>query len=207
MKLTKRQILKMKNLIEQDQSEIPFSEGNASSDFSSSTPQGTTDSPTLDPITAFKLWQIYLERVNPLLKIVHAPTVQSLIVSTTADIEKAPLDQQALIYSIFGVAVSALRSDEIASMLGAGKQRDEFLEHFLTAVSVSLAHFGSFARHNMTVLQALLHNSVRFYGSLTIWAMKTTDCQDYADEPMQETRCMGPVRCTGPNRYEPGLSS
>ncbi|KAH8176715.1 short chain dehydrogenase domain-containing protein [Sarocladium implicatum] len=154
------EILKMKNLIEQDQSEIPFSEGNASSDFSSSTPQGTTDSPTLDPITAFKLWQIYLERVNPLLKIVHAPTVQSLIVSTTADIEKAPLDQQALIYSIFGVAVSALRSDEIASMLGAGKQRDEFLEHFLTAVSVSLARFGSFARHNMTVLQALLHNSI-----------------------------------------------
>jgi hypothetical protein len=152
----------MKSLIEQDQSEIAFSEGNASSDFSSSPSQRITDYPTVDPITAFKLWQIYLERVNPLLKIIHAPTVQSIIVSTTADIERAPLDQQALVYSIFGLAVSALRSEEIADMLGTGKQRDDFLQHFLTAVSVSLAHFGSIGRYNMTVLQALLHTSVRF---------------------------------------------
>ena len=154
----------MKNLMEQDQPELAFSEENASDDFSGYKPQRITDCPTLDPIAAFKLWQIYLERVNPLLKIVHAPTVQPLIISTTADIERAPLDQQALVYSIFGLAVSALRSDEITSMLGAEKLRDDFLQDFLTAVSVSLAQFGSLGRYNMVVLQALIHTSVSFDG-------------------------------------------
>lgn len=150
----------MKSLVEQDQTEVAFSEEDASDDFSRYQPTMVTDFPTLDPITGFKLWQIYLERVNPLLKIIHAPTVQSLIVSATADIKLAPLDQQALLYSIFGLAVSALRSDEITDILGGGKQREDFLQEVLTAVSVSLAHFGSFGRYNMAVVQALIHASV-----------------------------------------------
>jgi hypothetical protein len=154
----------MKSLVEQDQTEVAFSEEDASDDFSRYQPPMVTDFPTLGPITGFKLWQIYLERVNPLLKIIHAPTVQSLIVSTTADIKLAPLDQQALVYSIFGLAVSALRSDEITGILGAGKQREDFLQEVLTAVSVSIAHFGSFVRYNMSVVQALIHTSVSFDG-------------------------------------------
>ncbi|CAH0056151.1 unnamed protein product [Clonostachys solani] len=152
------------SLVEQDQPEVAFSEENASDDSSRYQPPRVTDCPSFDPITAFKLWQIYLERVNPLLKIVHAPTVQSLIVSTTADIKLAPMDQQALVYSIFGLAVSALRSDEIANILGAEKQRDDFLQEVLTAVSVSLAHFGSLGRYNMVVLQALIHTSIILMG-------------------------------------------
>lgn len=158
------EICKMKNLMEQDQPEVAFSEENASDDFTGYKPLRFTNCPILDPITAFKLWQIYLERVNPLLKIIHAPTVQPLIVSTTADIESTPLDQQALVYSIFGLAVLALRSDEITNMLGAEKQRDDFLQEFLTAVSVSLAQFGSLGRYNMVVLQAQIHTSIILMG-------------------------------------------
>ncbi|CAI6061762.1 unnamed protein product [Clonostachys chloroleuca] len=158
------EISKMKSLVEQDQTEVAFSEEDASDDFSRYQPTMVTDFPTLDPITGFKLWQIYLERVNPLLKIIHAPTVQSLIVSATADIKLAPLDQQALVYSIFGLAVSALRSDEITDILGGGKQREDFLQEVLTAVSVSLAHFGSFGRYNMAVVQALIHASIILMG-------------------------------------------
>uniref|UniRef100_A0A0B7KIZ3 Xylanolytic transcriptional activator regulatory domain-containing protein n=1 Tax=Bionectria ochroleuca TaxID=29856 RepID=A0A0B7KIZ3_BIOOC len=175
----------MKSLVEQDQTEVAFSEEDASDDFSRYQPPMVTDFPTLGPITGFKLWQIYLERVNPLLKIIHAPTVQSLIVSTTADIKLAPLDQQALVYSIFGLAVSALRSDEITGILGAGKQREDFLQEVLTAVSVSLAHFGSFVRYNMSVVQALIHTSFRWlfrgeWKRLTVKTILMGQCNKHA---------------------------
>ena len=150
----------MKHLVEQDQPDVAFSEENAFDDFSGPERQRISDYPTLDPIAAFKLWQIYLERVNPLLKIVHAPTVQPLIVSTAADVGTASLDQQALVYSIFGLAVSTLKSDEITNMFGAEKQRDDILQDFLTAVSISLARFGSVGRYNMVILQAQIHTSV-----------------------------------------------
>ncbi|VUC37328.1 unnamed protein product [Clonostachys rosea] len=158
------EICKMKNILEKDQPEASFTEEYAFDDFSGSQSPRLTDCPTFDAIISFKLWQIYLERVNPLIKIIHAPTVQSLVVSVAADITTAPSDQQALVYSIFGLAISALRSDEIVSIMGAGKQRGDLLQGLLAGISVALARFGSLGRYSMVVLQALLHTSIILMG-------------------------------------------
>ncbi len=36
-----------------------------------------------DPAQVFRLWQIYLDKVNPLTKIIHVPTLQPYLASAT----------------------------------------------------------------------------------------------------------------------------
>lgn len=150
----------MKKIIEEDHPEALLHEDDEPHSLSEYSSPSCPETPQLDPVTVFKLWQIFLDRVNPLIKIIHAPSVQALIVSAAADITLIPLDQQALLHSIFGLAVLALRSDELAGILGEDKTREGVLQDMLKSVSGVLVRFDALKRYNMVVLQALVHTSV-----------------------------------------------
>ncbi|KAI8677650.1 Fungal-trans domain-containing protein [Fusarium keratoplasticum] len=158
------EIHKMKKIIEEDHPEALLHEDDAPHSVSEYSSPSCPETPQLDPVTVFKLWQIFLDRVNPLIKIIHAPSVQVLIVSAAADITLIPLDQQALMYSIFGLAVLALRSDELAAIFGEDKTREGVLQDMLKSVSGVLVRFDALKRYNMVVLQALLHTSIVLMG-------------------------------------------
>ncbi|KAM6517739.1 hypothetical protein FSOLCH5_006507 [Fusarium solani] len=154
----------MKKIIEEDHPEAFIHEDDAPHNLSEYFSPSCSETPQLDPVTVFKLWQIFLDRVNPLIKIIHAPSVQALIVSAAADMTLIPLDQQALMYSIIGLAVLALRSDELAGILGEDKTREGVLQEMLKSVSAVLVRFDSLKRYNMVVLQALVHTSIILMG-------------------------------------------
>ncbi|KAJ4266001.1 hypothetical protein NW762_003974 [Fusarium torreyae] len=154
------EIHKMKKIIEQDHPEGLLPEEDASHVSSEHSSPSSSESLPLDPVTIFKLWQIFLDRVNPLTKIIHAPTVQPFIISAAADISSVPLDQQALLYSIFGLAVLALGNDEFKSIMGDGRPRERVLEEMLQSASVVLMRFDSLRQHNTVILQALMHTSI-----------------------------------------------
>ncbi|KAM0549454.1 hypothetical protein ACHAPJ_009440 [Fusarium lateritium] len=147
-------------MIEQDHPEGLLPEEDASNGSSEYSSPNSSESPPLDPVTVFKLWQIFLDRVNPLIKIIHAPTVQPFIISAAADITSIPLDQQALLHSIFGLAVLALKNDEVKGIMGDGRSRERVVEEMLQRVGVALARFDSLRQHNMVILQALVHTSI-----------------------------------------------
>ncbi len=69
---------------------------------------------TLHPeqVQIFKLWQIYLENVNPLLKVTHTPTLQARIIDAASDVANISSTLEALIFSIYCVAVLSLSEDE-----------------------------------------------------------------------------------------------
>ncbi|KAJ4211738.1 hypothetical protein NW759_012338 [Fusarium solani] len=158
------EIHKMKKIIEEDHPEAFIHEDDAPHNLSEYFSPSCSETPQLDPVTVFKLWQIFLDRVNPLIKIIHAPSVQALIVSAAADMTLIPLDQQALMYSIIGLAVLALWSDELAGILGEDKTREGVLQEMLKSVSAVLVRFDSLKRYNMVVLQALVHTSIILMG-------------------------------------------
>ncbi|KAF7552490.1 hypothetical protein G7046_g7395 [Stylonectria norvegica] len=93
-------------------------------------------SPTILPLSTlhpeqahiFRLWQIYLENVDPLLKITHTPTLQGRIVNAIGDLTSIRPAFQALVFSIYCVSVMSLSEDECALFFGS--PRDALLSHY-----------------------------------------------------------------------------
>lgn len=108
-----------------------------------------------DPIHAFKLWQLFLERVNPLFKVVHVPTAQPMVMDGATNIAALPHHQQALVFSIYAMAALSLSDSESVQLLGMS--RESAIQKFLAGTKVSLIRFNFLKNYNMTALQALIH--------------------------------------------------
>ncbi|KAK9439968.1 fungal specific transcription factor domain-containing protein [Metarhizium brunneum] len=108
-----------------------------------------------DPIHAFKLWQLFLERVNPLFKVVHVPTVQPMVMEGATNIASLQHYQQALVLSIYTSAAVSLSEAESIQLLGMS--RESAIQKFLAGTKVALIRFNFLKNYNMTALQALVH--------------------------------------------------
>jgi hypothetical protein len=80
------------------------------------------------PVQIFKLWQVYLENVNPLLKVTHTPTLQGRIVEAVSSLATIDPALEALMFSIYCVAILSLDLEECQTMLGSS--RDDLLTRY-----------------------------------------------------------------------------
>lgn len=74
------------------------------------------------PVQIFKLWQIYLDRVNPLLKVTHAPTLQNRIVDAASNLASVDAALQVLMFSIYCITITSLEPEDCQQMLGSSKE-------------------------------------------------------------------------------------
>lgn len=74
------------------------------------------------PVHIFRLWQTFLVHVNPLVKIFHAPTVQQTILDASGNLETVSRSTEALMFSIYFLAVIALNNADCQSMFGETRQ-------------------------------------------------------------------------------------
>lgn len=83
--------------------------------------QTTIDLSTLhpEPIQIFRCWQLYLDNVNPLLKVIHISTLQGRIVEAVSDMKNISPVLEALMFSIYSMAV--LSVDECPAIFGSSK--------------------------------------------------------------------------------------
>ena len=107
-----------------------------------------------DPVHVFRLWQIFLDRVNPLTKIIHVPTVQPYVMDVATNLSNVPLNYQALLFSIFSMAALSLDQAECVQLLGIS--REKATVRFNTATKAALVRSNFMKEFNMTTLQALL---------------------------------------------------
>jgi hypothetical protein len=77
----------------------------------------TTLQPT--PVDIIRIWQIYLDNVNPLLKCTHTPTLQTRIIAATADLSSATPELQALMFGIYCVSMLTLSDAECMTLFGS----------------------------------------------------------------------------------------
>ena len=70
----------------------------------------------------FRLWQLYLDNVNPLLKITHTPSLQGLIIEAASDVTNINPALEALMFSIYCMAILSLEVDDCQAIFGSSKE-------------------------------------------------------------------------------------
>ncbi|KAF4466599.1 transcription factor [Fusarium albosuccineum] len=107
-----------------------------------------------DPVHVFRLWQLFVDRVNPLTKIIHVPSVQPYVMEAATNMNNIPLNYQALLFSIFTMAAVSLSDTESVQMLGCS--REDALRRYTIGTKVTLTKFNFLKNYDMVALQALL---------------------------------------------------
>ncbi|KAK3318303.1 fungal-specific transcription factor domain-containing protein [Apodospora peruviana] len=105
-------------------------------------------------IQIFQLWQIYITNVNPLLKISHGATLQTQIISASANPTKIARPLEALMFAIYLSAVTSLTDDEVQSTFAEDK--NILLAKYHSATQQSLVNAGFMRSTDLMILQALL---------------------------------------------------
>lgn len=107
-----------------------------------------------DPAHVFPLWQLFLDRVHPITKIIHVPTLQPYLAEATSGSHKIPKNVEVLLYSVFIMAVVSLNPEECLGLLGCS--REQALQRYSSGVRLGLRRLGFLKSHDLTTLQALV---------------------------------------------------
>ena len=106
------------------------------------------------PTQLFVLWEVYKENVDPVVKILHRPTVKNVLISASAGTEHLNKATEALLFSIYYAAITSLTSAQCLSLLGEDKESLESKYRF--AVEQALARAGLVNSQSMMLLQAFV---------------------------------------------------
>ncbi|EFR05469.1 fungal specific transcription factor domain-containing protein [Nannizzia gypsea CBS 118893] len=123
-----------------------------------------------DTIQVFKLWQIYIDNMDPVTKLCHKPTVQQQILDATSDLDNISKPVEALMFGIYTCAVASLREDDCISRLG--ETREALLGRFHLGAKRALARADFLTSLDLTVYRAYLLYllSLReFVDAQTLW--------------------------------------
>lgn len=104
------------------------------------------------PVHIFRLWQTFLVNVNPLVKMVHAPTLQQTILDASEDVRNIPRHIEALMFSIYFLAVTSLQNEDCQSMFG--EQRSTLLSRYAHGTQQALISARFLKSLNVSTLQA-----------------------------------------------------
>jgi hypothetical protein len=110
---------------------------------------------------AFILWQVFLDRVNPLTKVIHTPSVQPYITEGESSIEAVPLNYQALRFVIFTLASMSMSESESQQRLGCSRQ--DAISDYTQGAEIALRKLNVMKNFDMVVLQALVLYLVRHH--------------------------------------------
>ncbi|OAA80327.1 Transcription factor [Akanthomyces lecanii RCEF 1005] len=104
------------------------------------------------PPQATFLWSIYKENVEPLVKILHIPTVEPLLREARKDATSLSPANEALAFAIYFSALTALEPEEVQTNFRAAKST--VLAQYRFAVEQALARANLLDTSDITVLQA-----------------------------------------------------
>ncbi|KAI4834195.1 hypothetical protein E4T44_08988 [Aureobasidium sp. EXF-8845] len=103
------------------------------------------------------LWKTYLENVDPVVKMLHMPTVQPLIFNAASDtIKQLRPNQEALLFSIYLIAVSSVpQCDQAKAERIMGQPVNKLIETYTGLAQQALINARFIQTPNFITLQAL----------------------------------------------------
>ncbi|KAI1174491.1 fungal-specific transcription factor domain-containing protein [Nemania sp. FL0916] len=125
-----------------------------------------------DLVNVFRLWQVFIDRVNPLTKVVHIPSLQPYVIDSADNITKVPLQYQALLFAIYTMTVVAMTNEETNQLIGMNQT--DALNQFARGTKLALMRANFLKNYNMTILQALVLYMLSLNGQpdqQSIWIM------------------------------------
>jgi hypothetical protein len=105
-----------------------------------------------NPVQIFKLWQFYLDNINPIVKVFHAPTVQQLILDASGDLADMPRNIEALLFAIYCISAESMSDGECITVLGQSKA--PALRGFRRGAQCALNNASVLKTSDLIVLQA-----------------------------------------------------
>lgn len=111
------------------------------------------------PVHIFRLWQTFLDNVNPLIKIFHAPTVQQEILRASANLENVSKSMESLMFGIYYFAATSLNEEECQNSFGM--DRTSLLVSYQYGAQQALLNASFLKTSDIVVLQALALYLVR----------------------------------------------
>lgn len=107
-----------------------------------------------NPVHVFRLWQLFLDRVNPLTKVIHVPTMQPYVMEAATNMSNIALNYQALLFAIFNMASVSLTDAESIQMLGM--PRENAVRRFTAGTKIALIRYNFLKNYSMAAIQSLV---------------------------------------------------
>ncbi|KAK6865452.1 bikaverin cluster-transcription factor [Apiospora arundinis] len=101
---------------------------------------------------AVALFRVFTERVAPMVRIFHIPTLSRDYWDALASLDSISKDTEAVLFTVYYTAVISLTPQSCMEVLGV--PREQALTHFRFAVEQSLARANLLNTQSMTLLQA-----------------------------------------------------
>jgi hypothetical protein len=95
-----------------------------------------------------------VENTNPLLKIVHCPTLQEKIFEASWNPQAAPRQTECLMYAVYLLAVVSIGADKCRSLFE--EERHVLLQRYRVGTAQALMAAGLFSSRDLEVLQAFV---------------------------------------------------
>lgn len=105
-------------------------------------------------VQIFQLWQIYLDNVNPLLKLTHTPTLQVQIIEASTNLTNVSKSLEVLMFAIYLMAITSLNDNEVQQTFNETKPN--LLAKYQHGTQQALFNVGFMRMPDLTVLQAYL---------------------------------------------------
>jgi hypothetical protein len=115
---------------------------------------------------AFKLWDTFLQNVNPLCKVIHAQSGQQLVLEACQDFGSLAKPSVALMFAIYAIAVVSLEEEDCLASLH--ESRDVLLFRYLSATRQALDAAGLMKTRSLSLLQAYTLYLVGDYAKYTL---------------------------------------
>ena len=106
-----------------------------------------------DPVQIFRLWQIYLDNVDPLLKVTHTPSLQGRIIEAIGNAKSIDPTLEALMFSIYCISVLSLPPEDCQNTFGSSKE--DLLTKYQSVCQEALLNCGFLRSSDRDCLTAL----------------------------------------------------
>ncbi|KAL2270776.1 hypothetical protein VTJ83DRAFT_147 [Remersonia thermophila] len=119
------------------------------------------------------IWQVYQENVDPVLKVVHVPSMTHNIKRLIHNLDDLTPSMEALMFAIYYAAITSLDEEEVK--LNFNAEKADLVQKYRFAIEQALAKAEILTNPNFTVAQAFLlflvlvrrHDDTRFAWTLT----------------------------------------
>lgn len=121
---------------------------------------------------AMWMWRVYVDGVEPIIKILHRPTALSTLQQAATSPSSASRSTECLVFAIYHFAITAMTDQECMEILGEG--RPKVLDKYHNALRCALVNADFMRSTNIQVIQAyvmlLLAVRVRYDPNL-LWVL------------------------------------
>ncbi|CAG9945840.1 unnamed protein product, partial [Clonostachys rosea f. rosea IK726] len=118
------------------------------------------------------LWQVYVDNVDPFIKILHVPSMGKIIKQAKGKFDSLSEGLRALMYAISLAAITSL--DEIEVQENFDESKESMTAWLLSNTERALSDAGVLETTDIHVIQAFfiyLEMAGQYYGSRSIWTM------------------------------------